>query len=48
MSNLIKIGGIRGGLAQFLECVLLPTLPPYISDTSINFFLGGEVLKGGV
>jgi hypothetical protein len=33
-------GGIRGGLALFLECVLLPTLPPYRSDTSISFFKG--------
>jgi hypothetical protein len=27
------------GNAQFLECALLPTLPPYRSDTSINFSL---------
>ena len=30
-----------GGVAQFLTLVLLPTLPPYRSDTSISFFLGG-------
>jgi hypothetical protein len=35
-------GGIRGGLALFLECVLLPTLPHYRSDTSISFFSGGQ------
>jgi hypothetical protein len=31
--------------------VFLPTLPPYISDTSISFFLGvggeGEVINRG-
>jgi len=32
----------REGLARFLEGVLLPTLPPYRSDTSINFFLGDK------
>jgi hypothetical protein len=35
-------GGIRGSLARFLEDVLFPTLPPYRSDTSINFFFGGK------
>jgi hypothetical protein len=28
------------GILWFLEVVLLPTLPPYRSDTSINFFFG--------
>jgi hypothetical protein len=41
---LILVGRVKKGedLPQFLECVWLPTLPPYRSDTSINFFLGSE------
>jgi hypothetical protein len=31
---------VMGGIARFLKLVKLPTLPPYGSDTSINFFLG--------
>jgi hypothetical protein len=30
----------KGRIIQFLECVYLPTLPPYRGDTSIYFFLG--------
>jgi len=33
----------KEGFPQFLEGVLFPTLPPYRSDTSTYFFLGGRV-----
>jgi hypothetical protein len=33
----------RGFDNLFLEAVFLLTLPPFRSDTSINFFLGGGV-----
>jgi hypothetical protein len=29
-------------LVWFLKCVVLPTLPPYRSDTSISFLLGSS------
>jgi hypothetical protein len=32
-------------VARFLEGVFFPTLPPYRSDTSINFFLVGGVKR---